>query len=82
MLVAQHRERDVEMTSVVGEPVAATEGDHGDIDIVVAALAFEFVAHGDDVLLARQSHEVPVEDHDDVAAAMLVQAPQVAVVVR
>jgi hypothetical protein len=41
----------------------------------------ECVAHGDDVLLARQSHEVAMEDQHDVVATVVVESPEHTVLV-
>ena len=81
VFVAEHRERNVEVSAITGEQIGAAEGDDYDVDVVMASLAFEFVAHGDDVLLARQSHQMAVEDQHHAATAVIRETPLVTVMV-
>lgn len=81
VFVAEHRERNVEMSSVAAEQIGAAEGDDRDLDVVMASVSFEFVAHGDDVLLARQSHQMAVEDQHHATTLVIRETPLVTVVV-
>jgi hypothetical protein len=45
-------------------------------------VSFEFVAHGDDMLLARQSHQVAVEDEYHAATPAIGETPLLTIVVQ
>ncbi len=47
----------------------------------MASLSFEFVAHGDDMLLAGQSHQMAVEDQHDIATAVIREKPLATILV-
>lgn len=82
VFVTEDRERDIQMLPVTVEKLGAGEGDNRDVDVVKASVSFEFVAHGDDMLLARQSHQVAVEDEYHAATPVIGETPLVTIVVQ
>ena len=77
--VAEQRERNVEPGVVGGGFLLLDKGDYR----YLASPEFVYtIAHGDQVFLARQSHEVAVKNQQDLPAAVIGQAPRPTLMVR
>jgi hypothetical protein len=72
--VGHHGERDAEVLNVGIEPRWIAEGDDGDLSVTEF---FETLAHGEHMLLARQSSKVSVQDQHErhVVLAVVVGRP-------
>ena len=76
--IADEGERRGEMAAMGGQPLGGGKRDHGDRGVTEVVDA---IAHGDHVLLARQSSEVTVQHQHERAAHVIAGAPQPTVVV-
>jgi hypothetical protein len=70
------------MSAIRDEQIRAAESDDRDVDVVMESVSLEFVAHGDDMLLARQSHQMAVEDEYHAATPVIGESPLVAIVIQ
>ncbi len=73
--VGQDGKRQSEMVAVRGEVFGRRKGDRDDGGVTEFV---EAVAHGDQVLLARQSHQVTMKDQQRGAARMVGESPPLA----
>ena len=75
----EHRCVEPEVGAAVGEaPRVARERDDHDQRVTEQGL---MVAHGDDVLLAGQAGEMPMQDEHDRAATVVAEAPRSSLVI-
>ena len=77
--VGEEWEGQLEVVAMSGQPLLVDEGHRGEVSV---AESVELVAHGDQVLLAGQSHQVTVEDQQDMMAPVIGERPRPAFVVE
>lgn len=77
--VGEQGKWQVEVVAVVRQALRACEGHGGDVSV---AEAVDLIAHGDQVFLAGQSHQVAMEDQHHGLTAMIGQRPGASFVVE
>lgn len=77
--VGEQRKRQAKVLTMRGQAFLVCEGHGGDVSV---AEAVELIAHGEQVLLAGQSHQMAMEDEHHGVSAMIRQRPGAAMVVE